>query len=57
MFRYQKNLKNSLPGPKYMKVHISMIPQAIIDQYNLESLKDDKGWCYIIIGKGVYGLK
>ena len=40
-----------------MKMHISMIPQEIIDKYNLEHFKDDKGWFYMIIDKGVYILK
>ena len=54
---YKIYLNNPLPSPEYMKIHISMIPQEIIDQYNLEILKDDKGWCYMRIEKGVYGLK
>ena len=40
-----------------MKTHISMIPQGIIDQYNIEDLNIDKGWCYMSIDKGMYGLK
>ena len=34
-----------------------MIPQEIIDQYNIEDLNIDKGWCYMSIDKGMYGLK
>ena len=58
MFRYQNFLfKQSTPGTKYMKMHISMIPQEIIYLYNIENLKDDTGWCYTRIYKGMYGLK
>ena len=38
-------------------MHISRIPQEIIDQYNIEHLKDDKCWCYMRTDKGMYGLK
>ena len=48
-------LKNPLPGPEYMKMHISMIPQEIIDQYNFENFKYDKDWCYMKIDKGMNG--
>ena len=34
-----------------------MIPQEIIDKYNHEYLKDDKGWCYMRIDKGMHRLK
>ena len=38
-------------------MHISMIPQEIIYQYSIESLKDDKGWCYMRVDKRIYVLK
>ena len=50
-------LNNPLPGLEYMKIHKKTILQEVIDQYNLEYLKDDKGWCYTRIEKGTYGLK
>ena len=46
-----------LPSLEYMKIHISDIPQEIIDEYNLLTLFDDKGFVYINIVKGMYGLK
>ena len=48
-------LNNPLPGPEYMKIHISMIPQEIIDQYNFENFKYDKDWCYMKTDKGMNG--
>ena len=50
-------LNNHLPEPDYLKLHISVIPDEIIAAYNLQPLQDEKGWCYIKIPKGVYGLK
>ena len=40
----------------YMKVHRSRIPQQIIDLYKLEPLFDDKGYIYVEIRRGMYGL-
>ena len=40
-----------------MKMHISIIPQEVIDQYKLQTLADPTGWVYIKICKGMYGLK
>ena len=34
-----------------------MIPQEIIDEYNLLSIVEEDGWCYAEIRKAVYGLK
>ena len=42
--------------PEYMKIHTSITPQEIIDEYDLTAKKDDKGWVYIEINKGMYGL-
>eukprot|EP00957_Ditylum_brightwellii_P096083 7320326-Ditylum_brightwellii.AAC.1 len=40
---------------EYMKIHISLVPPKIIEQYNLNNLKDDKGFVYVEIRKGMYG--
>ena len=50
-------LNNDLPEPKYMKLHIHIIPQEIIDKYALQKLVDENGWVYLEIVKGMYGLK
>ena len=36
---------------------IKIIPQEIIDTYDLKTLVDDQGWIYMRIDKGMYGLK
>jgi hypothetical protein len=40
-----------------MRFHISMIPQEIIDEYNLTDIMEADGWCYVEIRKKMYGLK
>ena len=50
-------LNNDLPNPKYMKLHLHIIPQEIIDEYALHDLADKDGWVYLKIVKGMYGLK
>ena len=40
-----------------MKVHISKFPPDIITKYKLNEIKDAKGYIYIKIKKGMYGLK
>ena len=45
-----------LPEPKFMKLSLKIIPQEIIDYYNLNSLQVDD-WVYIKITKGMPGLK
>ena len=40
-----------------MKFHIATIPQEIIDEYNLLNIVDNKGYVYVKIVKGMYGLK
>ena len=41
--------------PEYMRMPIKLIPDEIIQEYNLLSLVTD-GWVYIKIVKGMYGL-
>jgi hypothetical protein len=40
---------------EYMRIPIKLIPQEIIDQYNLLELVSD-GHVYIEVQKGLYGL-
>jgi hypothetical protein len=43
---------------QYMRVHRKYVPPAIIDKYNLTSEHfDSKGYVYLEIRKGMYGLK
>ena len=40
-----------------MRIPLKIIPQLIIDAYNLVTLVDKQGWIYMRIEKGMYGLK
>ena len=42
---------------EYIKIHLSKIPNEIIEKYDLETKADKDGWVYIEIQKGMYGLK
>ena len=48
---------NILPDPEFMRILLKIIPEEIIDAYNLTALVDNKGWIYMRIEKGMYGLK
>jgi hypothetical protein len=50
-------IHNDLKEYQYMRFHISMIPQEIIDEYNLQDIVESDGWCYAEIRKAMYGLK
>ena len=50
-------IQNDLADYQYIRFHISMIPQEIIDEYNLTSIMEDDGYCYAEIRKAMYGLK
>jgi hypothetical protein len=50
-------IQNYLKDYQYMRFHISMIPQEIIDEYNLHDIMEADGWCYVEIRKAMYGLK
>jgi hypothetical protein len=48
-------LNTEMKRYEYMRIAIALIPQEIIDQYNLMDLAVD-GYVYIEIRKGMYGL-
>ena len=48
-------LNNPMNRYEYMKLRLEIIPEGIIQQYNLRNLAH-KGFVYIEIQKGVYGL-
>jgi hypothetical protein len=50
-------IQNYLKDYQYMRFHISMIPQELIDEYNLTDIMEADGWCYVEIRKAMYGLK
>ena len=37
-----------LPDPEYMKMKLKIIPQEIIDQYQLQDLEEN-GWVYMVL--------
>ena len=45
-----------LPDPEYMNMKLKIIPQEIIDQYQLRDLEEN-GWVYMKILKVMPGLK
>jgi hypothetical protein len=49
-------LNTPLDWPEYMKIHIDLFPQEIIDHYALHAKKDEQGFLYMEINKGMYGL-
>ena len=48
-------LNNVLPRKEYLRLPVSIIPQAIMDLYQLHDLVHN-GYVYVEIGKGMYGL-
>lgn len=50
-------LASPMQYKKYMKLRYSIIPQDIVEQYNLDQKDADDGYVYIQINKGMYGLK
>ena len=48
---------NILPEPEFMCIPLKIIPQEIIDAYNLTEIVNNQGWIYMRIKKGMHGLK
>ena len=48
-------LGTRLPRPEFMRLPLTIIPQEIVDAYNLKELAED-GWVYCRIDGGMYGL-
>ena len=48
-------LGNKMKWFKYMKIHLSQIPEEIIQQYNLREIAQN-GYVYMEIQGGMYGL-
>ena len=42
-------LNNILPDPEFMRIPLKIIPQEIIDTYDLKALVDDQGCIYMLI--------
>jgi hypothetical protein len=41
---------------EYMRLWLDILPQEIIDKYNLTKIVEADGWVYVKIQKGMYGL-
>ena len=48
-------LGSLLPRPEYMRLPIKLVPNEIIQKYNLKEIEED-GMVYLKIVKGMYGL-
>ena len=48
-------LGSPLDKPEYMRMPMKLMPDEIIEKYNLKKLEHD-GWVYVKIVKGMYGL-
>ena len=40
-----------------MQFNINLVPQEVIDHYNLQNKVTEDGWVYCEIRKAIYGLK
>jgi hypothetical protein len=49
-------LGTPLPRFEYIKMLLLRFPEEIVQKYKLNALAVD-GWVYIVIRKGIYGLK
>jgi hypothetical protein len=49
-------LNTKLPSPEYMRIHKSMIPQEVMDEYDVEQFLDEQGYAYVEITGAIYGL-
>ena len=49
-------LQTPMKRPEFMRLKLSLIPEEIIEQYNLKDKVDDRGWVYVRIEQGMYGL-
>ena len=49
-------LNTKLPSLEYMKMHKSMIPQEVMEEYNLHQFLDEADYTYVEITGAIYGL-
>jgi hypothetical protein len=49
-------LNTKLLSPEYMRIHISLIPDEIKEEYNAEDFVDENGYVYVEITGAIYGL-
>ena len=51
------HLNNILPDLEFIRIPLKIVPQEIIDAYNLTTLVEDQGWIYMRIENFMYVLK
>jgi hypothetical protein len=49
-------LNTPMDEPEFVLIHISLIPQEIIDEYNLMEFVNEQGYVLVQVSKGMYGL-
>jgi hypothetical protein len=49
-------LNTKLLSPEYMRIHISLIPDEIKEEYNVEDYVDENGFVYVETTGAIYGL-
>jgi hypothetical protein len=49
-------LNTKLLSPEYMRIHISLIPDEIKEEYNVDQFVDEDGYVYVEITGAIYGL-
>ena len=49
-------LNTPLYRPEYLRMKLSYFPEDVIEHYKLKEKVDSKGWVYVKIVKGMYGL-
>ena len=47
---------SKLKSPEYMKIHLSLIPQEIIDEYDVMQYVETDWYVYVEITGAMYGL-
>ena len=50
-------IQTDLEHYQYIRFPINMIPQDIIDEYDLTKIVTNDGWCFAEIRKAMYGLR
>ena len=49
-------LNTKLPSPEYMRIQRNMIPDEVMEEYNVEQYLDSEGYAYVEITGAIYGL-
>ena len=47
-------LNTKLLSPEYMKIHVRMIPQEVMEEYDVTQYLDKKGYAYVDIMGAIY---